>query len=185
MNDKGNTYNSGRRNFLGIFSFNRANKPPNISRKLKLKIPRKFRRITRNTFSSPFLSSSSGDLSLLPAISPFSRDDLSGSVSLGIFRRQLPRNILRDIGPRTIPTDTLPRNFSTAEVRRNILGIFNFRYSLRILRGNSEEILLSDEKVPTTILVGMSSEYLYSEDIPTILVVGIPVFSCSDRFIDP
>ncbi|KAG5410311.1 hypothetical protein IGI04_006630, partial [Brassica rapa subsp. trilocularis] len=30
--------------FLGIFSFNRANKPPNISRKLKLKILREFRR---------------------------------------------------------------------------------------------------------------------------------------------
>nr|VDD44217.1 unnamed protein product [Brassica oleracea] len=26
----------------------------------------------------------------------------------------------------------------------------------------------------------MSSEYRYSEDIPTIFVVGIPVFSCSD-----
>ncbi|WZZ69883.1 hypothetical protein YC2023_081253 [Brassica napus] len=37
-------YLSGRRNFLGIFSFNRANKPPNISRKLKLKILREFRR---------------------------------------------------------------------------------------------------------------------------------------------
>uniref|UniRef100_A0A0D3E8L2 Uncharacterized protein n=2 Tax=Brassica oleracea TaxID=3712 RepID=A0A0D3E8L2_BRAOL len=35
-------YLSGRRNFLGIFSFNRANKPPNISRKLKLKILREF-----------------------------------------------------------------------------------------------------------------------------------------------
>ncbi|KAG5385025.1 hypothetical protein IGI04_036495, partial [Brassica rapa subsp. trilocularis] len=38
-------YLSGRRNFLEIFSFNRANIPPNILRKLKLKIPRKFRRI--------------------------------------------------------------------------------------------------------------------------------------------
>ncbi|WZZ04073.1 hypothetical protein YC2023_089994 [Brassica napus] len=37
-------YLSGRRNFLGILSFNRANKPPNISQKLKLKILRKFRR---------------------------------------------------------------------------------------------------------------------------------------------
>ncbi|KAG5407415.1 hypothetical protein IGI04_013534 [Brassica rapa subsp. trilocularis] len=37
-------YLSGRRNFLGIFSFNRANKPPNISRKLKLKILKEFRR---------------------------------------------------------------------------------------------------------------------------------------------
>ncbi|KAL0657143.1 hypothetical protein Bca4012_077727 [Brassica carinata] len=37
-------YLSGRRNFLGIFSFNRANKPPNILRKLKLKILREFRR---------------------------------------------------------------------------------------------------------------------------------------------
>ncbi|KAG5401444.1 hypothetical protein IGI04_016051 [Brassica rapa subsp. trilocularis] len=35
---------NGRRNFLGIFSFNRANKPLNISRKLKLKILREFRR---------------------------------------------------------------------------------------------------------------------------------------------
>ncbi|KAL0755750.1 hypothetical protein Bca101_093418 [Brassica carinata] len=36
-------YLSGHRNFFGIFSFNWANKPPNISRKLKLKILREFR----------------------------------------------------------------------------------------------------------------------------------------------
>ncbi|CAN6983526.1 unnamed protein product, partial [Brassica oleracea var. botrytis] len=36
--------------------------------------------------SSPFLSSSSGDLSLLPAISPFSRDDLSGEFSLFLHK---------------------------------------------------------------------------------------------------
>ncbi|KAF3598121.1 hypothetical protein DY000_02022934 [Brassica cretica] len=51
--------------------------------------------------------------------------------------------------------------FSLPEDLQNVLGIFNSRYSLGIFRGNSEKILLSDEKFPTTILVD-STQIVFS-----------------------
>ncbi|KAF3499933.1 hypothetical protein F2Q69_00042250 [Brassica cretica] len=87
--------------------------------------------------------------------------------------------------PRTVPSEIskeIPTNNPRKIFLRNVFGIFNSRYSLGISRRNSEKNLFSGEKFPTTILVGMSLEYRYSEDIPTIFVVGIPVFSCSVLF---
>ena len=108
---------------------------------------------------------------------------------LGIFRRQRFLGIFRwpkfvgifrylfSLGmfPRTVPSE-ISEEIPTNSPRKCFFGMSSESLILGIPSEFSEEILLSDEKFPTTILVGMSSEYRYSEDIPTIFFVGIPCF---------
>ncbi|KAG5397889.1 hypothetical protein IGI04_019703 [Brassica rapa subsp. trilocularis] len=102
-------YLSGRRNFLGIFSFNRANKPPNISRKLKLKILRKFRRKISEVYPSEY----SDDIFL--GIFRGLSDEL---VVLGIsseFRRKFPRDFRGKMNFRGV----ISEDFFSSVCRRN------------------------------------------------------------------
>ncbi|KAF2612709.1 hypothetical protein F2Q70_00010952 [Brassica cretica] len=84
--------------------------------------------------------------------------------------------------PRTVPSE-ISEEIPTNSLRKCFFGMSSESLILGIPSEFSEEIFLSDEKFPTTILVGMSSEYRYSEDIPTIFVVRIPVFSRSETLV--
>ncbi|KAG5385299.1 hypothetical protein IGI04_036769 [Brassica rapa subsp. trilocularis] len=99
-------YLSGRRNFLGIFSFNRANKLPNISQKLKLKILREFRRKISEVYPSGY----SDDIFL--GIFRGLSDEL---VVLGIsseFRRKFPRDFRGKMNFQGVISEELfPRTF--------------------------------------------------------------------------
>uniref|UniRef100_A0A0D2ZQK5 Uncharacterized protein n=1 Tax=Brassica oleracea var. oleracea TaxID=109376 RepID=A0A0D2ZQK5_BRAOL len=98
---------------------------------------------------------------------------------LGIFRQPKFVGIFRylfSLGmfPRTVPSE-ISEEIPTNSPRKYFFGISSESLVLGIPSEFSEEILLSDEKFPTTNVVGMSSEYRYSEDIPTLFVVGMPV----------
>ncbi|KAG5411781.1 hypothetical protein IGI04_008100 [Brassica rapa subsp. trilocularis] len=106
-----------RRNFLGIFSFNRANKPPNISRKLKLKILRKFRRkISCIPRDIPTTSSSeySDDFPTNLFSSEFPRKFISSE-----FRRKFPRDFRGKMNFRGVISEDF--------FRRYVVGIALFR----------------------------------------------------------
>ncbi|KAF3587755.1 hypothetical protein F2Q69_00026329 [Brassica cretica] len=99
---------------------------------------------------------------------------------LGIFRRPKFVRIFRYLFSLGMFPKTVPSEISEEIPTKSPRKCFFVMSSESLILGIPEEILLSDEKFPTTILVGMFSEYRYSEDIPTIFVVGIPVFSCSE-----
>ncbi|WZZ50373.1 hypothetical protein YC2023_050480 [Brassica napus] len=75
--------------------------------------------------------------------------------------------------PRTVPSE-ISEEIPTNSPRKCFFGMSLESLILGIPSEFSEEIPRKFY-FPTTILVGMSSEYRYSEDIPTIFVVGIPL----------
>ncbi|KAF3586626.1 hypothetical protein F2Q69_00028519 [Brassica cretica] len=81
--------------------------------------------------------------------------------------------------PRTVPSE-ISEEIPTNSPRKCFFGMSSESLILGIPSEFSEEISRKFY-FPTTILVGMSSEYRYFEDIPTIFVVGILVFSCSEH----
>ncbi|KAF3513606.1 hypothetical protein F2Q69_00009894 [Brassica cretica] len=111
-----------------------------------------------------------------------SRSDELGYISCSLIEGTLPMNtrsnsvllILNNFDLRTVSSE-ISEEIPTSSPRKCFFGMSSESLIIGIPSEFSEEILLSDEKFPTTILVGMSSEYRYSEDIPTIFVVGIPV----------
>ncbi|KAG5383550.1 hypothetical protein IGI04_035020 [Brassica rapa subsp. trilocularis] len=111
-------YLSGRRNFLGIFSFNRTNQPPNILQKLKLKIPRKFRRIKY-----------SEEMDIGPRNIPTNtlpRNIPTAKVSRNISTVEVRRNILGIFNSR-YSLRIFRRKISDDHSRRYVLGIPLFR----------------------------------------------------------
>uniref|UniRef100_A0A0D3D8L3 Uncharacterized protein n=1 Tax=Brassica oleracea var. oleracea TaxID=109376 RepID=A0A0D3D8L3_BRAOL len=85
------------------------------------------------------------------------RGNIPTTFSLGIFRGVFRRTS----GPRNVLGNLFPRN------------------SVGKFRGISEERRNSEELFPRTCFVGMSSEYRYSDDIPTIFSLSMSLFSCS------
>ena len=109
---------------------------------------------------------------------------------LGIFRRPRFVGIFRylfSLGmfPRTVPSE-ISEEIPTNSPRKCFFGMSSESLILGIPSEFSEEIprkfcfpTRNIRRPFSSVCPRNNSEYRYSEDIPTIFFVGIPVFSCS------